>query len=261
MENCPGCGAPDPAPVCQQCGHLKVSQGIEAAPAAATARRGMSPRLLAAVCAGAFFVAFLIALSAARLRQPDVPPASIAATAAARPSGSNARTADAPAAVKSSASVESSPMPTWVGRRQAVWASDGTKTVAFALAPVNEVEVVSSRGQPQLVVRCLSRRTDVYIVTGPLTFEPQDGSHTVRVQVDEDPEEAQQWLDSDSSQELFAPDGAALSDRLARAHRLRVGFTPFNAQPVTMEFIVDGFDTVAPLVARTCGRRAPRPAR
>jgi hypothetical protein len=56
---------------------------------------------------------------------------------------------------------------------------------------------------------------------------------------------------------VFAPDGAQLTERLARAHRLRVGFTPFNSKPVTAEFIVVGFDELAPLVTRTCGH-APR---
>ncbi len=211
----------------------------------------MSPRLLAGACAAAFFIAFLIAASAARLGRSDVQPAAAAPVAAASP------TPDAPV-TEPPASVVASPMPAWVGRRQAAWASDGTKTVAFALSPINEVGVLSSRGQPQLVARCLSRRTEVYVVTGPLSFEGQGGSHTVRVQVDEGPEVSEQWVDSDSSQELFAPDGGALSDRLARAHRLRIGFTPFNASPVTMEFIVDGYNQLAPLVARTCGRRPAR---
>src|SRR5215470_6192661 len=118
------------------------------------------------------------------------------------------------------ATVETAARPTWVGRRRAGWGYDGTKTISF---------------------------------------EPQTGSHTVRVQVDDDPELSQQWLDSDGSRELFAPDGAALSERLARAHRLRLGFMPFKSKPVTAEFIVDGFDELGPLVARTCGRK-PSPS-
>jgi hypothetical protein len=125
------------------------------------------------------------------------------------------------------------------------------------LDAITDVTASTSRTRPQLVARCLSRMTEVYVVTGPLSFEPQTGRHTVRLQVDDDPEQSQQWVDSDGSKELFAPDGVEMSDRLARAHRLRVGFTPFNAKPVTAEFIVEGFDQLAPLVARTCGRRQP----
>jgi hypothetical protein len=79
--------------------------------------------------------------------------------------------------------------------------------------------------------------------------------------VDDDPEQSQQWLESDGSREVFAPDGAALSARLARAHRLRVGFTPFDAKPVTAEFVVDGFDELAPLLMGACGRKPSTTAR
>jgi hypothetical protein len=65
----------------------------------------------------------------------------------------------------------------------------------------------------------------------------------------------QQWQASESAQELFAPDGSAFVRQLTHASRLRVGFTPFNAQPVTVEFAVQGFDQFAGLVASTCGWR------
>jgi hypothetical protein len=157
--------------------------------------------------------------------------------------------------------VEPTLLPAWSGRRQAVWGYDGTKTITFALDAITDVTASTSRTRPQLVARCLARTTEVYLVTGPLSFEPQTGRHTVRLRVDDDPEQSQQWVDSDGSKELFAPDGVELINRLARASRLRVGFTPFNAKPVTAEFIVEGFDQLAPLVARTCGRQRSAPVR
>ena len=65
----------------------------------------------------------------------------------------------------------------------------------------------------------------------------------------------ERWQASESGQELFAPDGVAFARQLARANRLRFGFTPFNAPPVTVEFAVQGFDQLARLVASTCGWR------
>jgi hypothetical protein len=169
---------------------------------------------------------------------------------------SQATTTTVPEPVSDTPLVQPTQLPAWAGRRRPVWGSDGTKTVSFSLDAIADVTTLS-RTRPQLVARCLSRATEMYVVTGPLSFEHQTGSHTVRVRVDDEPEQTQQWLDSDGSNELFAPDGAALSDRLARAHRLRIGFTPFNAKPVTADFIVEGFDELAPLLAKTCGRRLP----
>jgi len=223
---------------------------------AAKARRRMSRRLLIGACA-ALFVTLSVVIAAGRLSRPaaetvsvsqSAPPVSASQAAPVRSPNPNPP-----------ATVETAARPTWVGRRRAGWGYDGTKTISFALDATTEVSVWASRARPQLVARCLARTTEVYLVTGPLSFEPQTGSHTVRVQVDDDPELSQQWLDSDGSRELFAPDGAALSERLARAHRLRLGFTPFKSKPVTAEFLVDGFDELGPLVARTCGRK-PSPS-
>jgi hypothetical protein len=202
--------------------------------------------LLVGVSAAGVLVTLSIVIAAGSLSRTVVEPSGVGQPA-------RAFSADAVPPVI----VEPTLLPAWSGRRQAVWGYDGTKTITFALDAITDVTASTSRTRPQLVARCLSRTTEVYVVTGPLSFEPQTGRHTVRIQVDDDPQESQQWVDSDGSKELFAPDGVEMSDRLARAHRLRVGFTPFNAKAVTAEFIVEGFDQLAPLVARTCGRRQP----
>jgi hypothetical protein len=166
-------------------------------------------------------------------------------------------------ATDSRAIVEPAPARHWVGRRQATWARDGSKEIAFEMQASNEVPVWMTRVRPTLVVRCLSRTTDVFVAMGTsASLEAQTDSHAVRVQMDNEPEELQRWSGSESQQELFAPDGPELVRRLARAQRMRVGFKPYNAPPVTADFLVQGFDQLAGLVAGTCGWRmdAPVPA-
>ena len=151
--------------------------------------------------------------------------------------------------------------PSWIGPRLATWGYDGTKTIAFTLDESSDVPIGMARARPQLVARCLARQIEMYVVTGPLTFEPQSTSHTVGVQLDDEPERPEQWLASESSQEVFAPDGLDFARRLAHAHRMRFKYTPFHAKPVAADFIVEGFDQLALLVTRTCGVRvdpAPR---
>jgi Type VI secretion system VasI, EvfG, VC_A0118 len=179
--------------------------------------------------------------------------------------------APAPAArAAAPAIVEPAPAQQWTGRRKAYWATDGTKTIAFELDANNEVPVWMTRVRPQLVVRCVARTTEVYVSLGsPASLEQEAGSHTVRIQIDSDPAVVQHWTDSDSSKELFAPDGVGLTRRLADAERMTFAFTPFNAPPAVVEFTVQGFNELAPLVASTCGWRldetqvsqAPRSAR
>ena len=146
------------------------------------------------------------------------------------------------------------PLPTWVGSRQAAWANDGSKTISFELKSTRDVNVWMARVRPLLIVRCLYRTTEVFVATqASASIEGQSGSHTVRLTVDNDPEMVQQWTDSVSGHELFAPDGVDLARRLARAELVRFSFTPFNAKPVTADFVVSGFDQLAGLVGNTCG--------
>jgi hypothetical protein len=152
--------------------------------------------------------------------------------------------------------VESAPPPTWTGQRRASWGLDGSKTITFELQATHDVPVWMSRSRPVLVVQCASRATQAYVALGTSAdFESDAYRRTVRLQWDDAPLTVQQWQGSESGQELFAPDGVAFVRQLAHGHRLRFGFTPFNAQPVTVEFAVRGFDQFAELVARTCGWR------
>jgi hypothetical protein len=165
-------------------------------------------------------------------------------------------TPTAMAATKSVAAAvkESGPVPTWSGRRTATWAHDGSKTVTFQLDATHEVPVWMSRVRPTLVVRCLSRSTQAYVVIGTSASFEEDADHrTVRLQWDDGQETAEKWLTSESGQELFAPNGVALVRQLAHGQRLRFGFTPFNAPPVMVEFAVQGFEPLASLIASTCG--------
>lgn len=152
--------------------------------------------------------------------------------------------------------VETGPAPTWTGQRKATWAADGSKTIAFELAATRDVTVWMSRARPVLVVQCISKATQAFVVLGTsANFEEDTFHRTARVQWDEGATAVQPWQASESGQELFAPDGVAFVRQLASAKRLRFGFTPFNAPPVTVEFAVQGFDELAGLVAGTCGWR------
>jgi hypothetical protein len=189
----------------------------------------------------------LVALSRRDLPTPDQPIAAAGVNAAASSSASPA-TEDSPTA------------PSWVGRRQPAWARDGSKTISFEVEAINDVPVWMTRVRPVLVVRCLYRKTEVFVQPGSAaSIEGHADNHTVRVRIDEDPEAVEQWSGSVSGQELFAPDGVALVRRLVRARRMQFGFTPYNAKPVAAQFRVDGFEQLAGLVAKTCAWRLDDP--
>ena len=152
--------------------------------------------------------------------------------------------------------VDSIPPPTWTGARRTSWARDGSKTIAFHLAATRDLSVWMNKARPVLGARCLYRATEVFVMLDTsASFEDDADRRTVRVQWDDEPASVQQWGVSESGKELFAPDAKGFIERMATAHRLQFGFTPFNAEPVTAEFAVAGFDSLAGLVTGTCRQK------
>ena len=233
----------------------------DAAIAASSERRRL-PGWALAVAGVLAVLAAVLAVGRAGIGKPEPPSPSLAASTTA-PSTAASNTVPPPLPADPEAIIDSASPPTWVGARRATWARDGSKTIAFELAATNDVQVWMKRVQPLLVVRCLSRTTEVFVATGSAaSIEKQTGTHTVHVQFDDAEPVAQPWSDSVNSQELFAPDGEALVRRLAQARTMRFGFTPYNSAPVVAAFDVTGFDKIAGLVAAACGWRVDdaRPA-
>jgi len=197
-----------------------------------------------ALVGGAGVLACVVAMVVVQSLQPAASPQPVSAPSPAA--------AAAPAAAEEP--MLEGPVPTWVGNRKAGWANDGSKTISFELQSTRDVNVWMARVRPLLIVRCLYRTTEVFVATqASASIESQSGSHTVRLAIDNEPELVQQWTDSVSGHELFAPNGVDIARRLARAELVRFSFTPYNAKPVTADFVVSGFDELAGLVGNTCG--------
>jgi len=157
----------------------------------------------------------------------------------------------------------SSSAPKWVPTPHA-WATDGSRIVGVELPAENDVRVWMNHVRPVLAVRCLARRVEAFVITeAAASIESVPDQHTVQVSFDGQEASGQRWADSESKRELFAPDGAALADRLSRAHTMRFGFTPYGAQPVVAEFDVRGFErpSCEPSRANGAARVAYRGAR
>jgi len=197
--------------------------------------------IIAAVMVGVTMIAFVRIRPGAPIETASPPSANTSASPAVTIS---------PAAATAGDSI---PAPTWSGTRRASRLSDGSKTIAFHLAATRDVPVWMNQARPVLAARCVQHTIEVFVMLDTsASFEHDADRRTVRIQWDEEPSSVQQWGVSESAKELFAPDGKALVERMATAHRLRFGFTPHNAEPVTADFAVQGFDQLAGLVTSTC---------
>jgi hypothetical protein len=151
------------------------------------------------------------------------------------------------------AAVEHEPAASPKWKHAEEWVGDHPKSIAFELAAEHKVAVWMKHVTPVLVVRCLARNTEVFIVTeSAASIETQGFNHTVQIGFDDEDAAAEHWDDSADRDALFAHDGVALARRIARARTMRFGFTPQNAPTAVAEFDVRGFDAVLGEVAQTC---------
>lgn len=252
MELCASCGqeVAEAARVCEACG-AAVAPPAEAVEIPAPADRepegpgmpaarsdaqqapvagatGVTPREIfmatAAVLAGGVLT---MALLVARGTEP-----------------ASAASGGAPAAAASSRPAGTAVLPSyknsWSTTNVRRWVA-GRRTFAVEVTAENRIAAWQRQVTPVLVVRCRSRRAEVFVFTGtPARIEPKTDDHTVRLAFDGGAEASERWTDSADHDALFAPDGAAFLSRLAGASTMAFGFTPHNAPPATAHFNVAG---------------------
>ncbi len=209
----------------------------EGKPGPAANRRNLTIVLCAAGGVGVFMLALLSAGGGS---------SSPAADAA-----SNAATAAAPVTAPP---LESSTTQKWNAGNSAYWVGNRRQGVAFELPAENTVQVWMRSVRPTLVVRCMARSTQVFVVTdSAMKIEPETEDHTVTFSIDDEPAVTERWPDSDDHDALFAPAGHAFAQRLMRARTFRFGFTPHNVDAVVAQFNVGGLIPLIEPAARECG--------
>jgi hypothetical protein len=166
---------------------------------------------------------------------------------------------DAPAR-KPSAPPSPPPAPTvsrsqkWSSDNRAHWLGNERHAAAFELPSENTVSIWLSQVRPMLVVRCLSKRPEVFVWTGSsIKMEPETEDHTVTYRFDDEPEVTERWPDSADHDALFAPEGPAFARRVMAARAMRFGYTPHNAAPVVASFEVSGLGGLIEAFAKECG--------
>ncbi len=168
---------------------------------------------------------------------------------------SHAGSPAAAAAARPAAARPGAPTPVWSSRNQARWITNARRNAAFELEANMPVAVWMKQVRPTLVVRCMDKRTDVFVYTDSAArIEEQDENHTVRVAFDDEAGAHERWPDSVEHDALFAPDGKAMAARLVAARQLRFTFSPHNAAPVTATFEVAGLGELLAPIAKRCGR-------
>jgi hypothetical protein len=160
------------------------------------------------------------------------------------------------AAIQPAAAVQpASAIQKWSSENRKVWLGN-ERGAAFDLLAEHAVQTWFGPAQPTLVVRCASKAIETFVYTrSPAKIEPDGDNRTVTVSVDDKPATTEHWASSDDRTALFAPDGAAFTERLLHARTLRFGFSPHNSPDVVVQFNIAGLAELMAPVARECGRK------
>jgi hypothetical protein len=99
-----------------------------------------------------------------------------------------------------------------------------------------------------LIVRCARGKTALFVATDDIVDNGK-----VRIRFDDAKPQQQTWSEASDHQGLFAPDPIGLAKRLTQADSFLFEYSPFQKQPATIEFKVNGLAEKLNSVAEPCG--------
>jgi Type VI secretion system VasI, EvfG, VC_A0118 len=99
-----------------------------------------------------------------------------------------------------------------------------------------------------LTIRCTRAKTALFVATDDIV---DNGG--VRIKFDDRKPQPQAWSEASDHQGLFAPDPIGLAKQLTKADSFLFEYSPFQKQPTTIEFKVNGLAEKLNSVAEPCG--------
>jgi len=132
---------------------------------------------------------------------------------------------------------------------------DDSPTVVLALHAENTITGWLATSVPILIIRCQERNTEVYVATGMQPSVESGGTalHTVRLRYGDEAAFAVPMSTSTDNKSLFFIDPINDIRHMWNVQSLLVGFTPFNANPVSIRFDVTGLPFAIQPLREACG--------
>jgi hypothetical protein len=159
--------------------------------------------------------------------------------------------------ISGDSSSQTVPHDKWVVREETS-PMDSSKIVILTLNAENTISSVTGDRKPSLLIRCKEGKTDTYVSTGvPASVEEDieggpSEDHHVRLRFDENPPITDRWVEATNHGGLFATDGISAAKQIAGAHKLAFEFTPFDANPATIQFDLNSLSSHLQMVADAC---------
>jgi hypothetical protein len=99
-----------------------------------------------------------------------------------------------------------------------------------------------------LTIQCIRRKTELVVATDDIL-----DNGNVRMRFDDAKPQQQVWSESSNHRGLFAPDPISLARQLTKMDSFLFEYRPFQKQPTTIVFKVNGLAEMLSSVAEPCG--------
>jgi hypothetical protein len=98
-----------------------------------------------------------------------------------------------------------------------------------------------------LVIRCVRRETDVYVVTPEVVSNGR-----IRIKFDDSAPQHENWSESTGDSALFSPEPVLFARKMAKSKTLLFEFTPFQKARRIIQFDVSGLEIQLPKIMYAC---------
>ena len=131
---------------------------------------------------------------------------------------------------------------------------DDTPSISVSKDANNSSQAWLEKVTPTLIIRCRENKTDVIFATGT-NFHTEYGEYnnaSIRYRIDDKKAQSQYWGESTDGNAAFSPNPVSLLKNMKDAKSLKIEFIPFNSNPSTAEFDLEGLRPHLEEIANTC---------
>ena len=130
---------------------------------------------------------------------------------------------------------------------------DDSKTVVMSLESENTVTGwLTKNYSPTLIIRCQENKTDMYMNTESQFHRSSLDSVKAKIRLDDEKSKTYRFSVSTDNMSIFFRKPIGHLKKMFSSQEMKIGWTPFNANPVIAKFDIRGLKDLIKPLRKTC---------